>query len=98
MGPLAWTVLSIPAVAVYIALLQRQVSKPKICHCRDASRLVRYLHRFVKNNEHVLGFRKLKAPLVLYAVGDSAYSAGEYERKTHKSQILARLLLSIQKA
>ena len=78
-GALAWTVLTIPAVAVYIAFLQRQTATPKICHCRDANRLVRYLHKLVKDNEHVLVFHKLKAPLVLYAVGDSAYTAGEFE-------------------
>ena len=58
---------------MYIAFLRRH------CHCRDANRLVRYLHKLVKNSEHVLVFHKLKAPLVLYAVRDSASSAGEYE-------------------
>ena len=78
-GALAWCVLTIPAIAVYIAYLQRQVAAPKISHCRDANRLVRYLHKLVKDDQHALMYHKLNGPLVLYAVGDSAFSAGEFE-------------------
>ena len=78
-GALAWCVLTIPAIAVYIAFLQRQVAAPKIGHCRDANRLVRYLHKLVKDDQHALVYHKLSGPLVIYAVGDSAFSAGEFE-------------------
>ena len=78
-GALAWCVLTIPAIAVYIAYLQRQVAAPKISNCRDANRLVRYLHKLVKNDQHALVYHKLSGPLVIYAVGDSAFSAGEFE-------------------
>lgn len=45
----------------------------------DANRLVRYLQKLVSKNEHILILHKLTGPLVIYAVGDSAFSANEYE-------------------
>ena len=78
-GALAWGVLTIPAIAVYIAYLQRQVAAPKLRHCRDASRLVRLPHKLFKDDQYALVYHKLSGPLVIYAVGDSAFSAGEFE-------------------
>ena len=54
-------------------------SRPKISHCRAANRLVRYLHKLVRENDHALVFHALCPPLVLYAVGGSAFPAGEFE-------------------
>ena len=78
-GALVWCVLTIPAILVYIAYPQRQVVAPKMSHCRDANRLVRYLRKLVKDDHHALVYHKLSGPLVIYAVGDSAFSAFEFE-------------------
>ena len=62
-----------------LSYLQRHEHAPNHKHLVDLNRLVRFLHRLVSLNKHLLVFRQLVPPLAIVAVGDSAYSAGEYE-------------------
>ena len=78
-GGCAWVVITVPAIAVCISYLQRHEHAPQHKHLVGLSRLVRYLHRLVSLNKHVLVFRHLDPPLSLVAAGDSAYAAGEFE-------------------
>ena len=60
-GALAWLVLTIPAICVYVAYLQRHTKAPTLGHVRRGNRLLRWIRR----NKTRLGvwFRKLQGPL-----------------------------------
>ena len=60
-GALAWLVLTMPAICVYVAYLQRHTKAPTLGRVRRGNRLLRWIRR----NKTRLGvwFRKLQVPL-----------------------------------
>ena len=72
-GALAWLVLTIPAICVYVAYLQRHTKAPTMGHVRRGNRLLRWIRR----NKARLGvwFQKLRGPLMLMTLSDSAFKA-----------------------
>ena len=74
-GALAWLILPLPSICVYVALLQRQTEFPLLWHVRKANRLLRW------NRKHRdrLGvwFHPLNGPLRLAASRSQAASAKE---------------------
>ena len=66
-----------PAICMYVAFLQRQTQAPTIGHVRDANRLMRWIRKSLKS----LGvhLQRLKEPLRLGALSDSAFKAQDYE-------------------
>ncbi len=73
LGALGWLLQTRADIAPFIGNLQRAASKPKIRHLRLANRVLRYCRRVPTG----LIFRKLKPPLKVVVVADSAYSAKE---------------------
>ena len=72
-GALAWLILSVPAICVYVAFLQRHGQAPTYGHARLANRLLAWI---VKNRERLsLVYRRLKGPLRLITLSDSAFKA-----------------------
>ena len=47
-GALAWLVLTMPSICIYVAYLQRQTKSPNHGHIRRANRLLRWVHRNLK--------------------------------------------------
>ena len=76
-GALAWLILTMPAICIYVAYLQRQCQAPTIGHVRKANRLLRW----IRNNKQRLGiwFRRLKPPLRVVTLSDSAFKAQDYQ-------------------
>ena len=76
-GALAWLVLTMPCICVYVAFLQRQTQSPTLGHIRKANRLLRW----VRKHRLRLGiwFRRLSGPLRLVTISDSAFKAEEYK-------------------
>ena len=76
-GALAWLVLTMPAICVYVAYLQRHTKAPTLGHVRRGNRLLRWIRR----NKARLGvwFRKLQGPLRLITLSDSAFKAQDYQ-------------------
>ena len=44
-GALAWLVLTMPAICVYVAYLQRHTKEPTLGHVRRGNRLLRWVRR-----------------------------------------------------
>jgi len=44
-GALAWLVLTMPAICVYVAYLQRHTKAPTLGHVRRGNRLLRWIRR-----------------------------------------------------
>ena len=76
-GALAWLTLTMPAICIYVAFLQRQCKAPTIGHVRRANRLLRWIRR----NKTRLGiwFQRLKPPLSVMTLSDSAFKALDYQ-------------------
>ena len=76
-GALAWLILTMPAVCVYVASLQRHTKAPTVGHVRNANRLLQW----IRKNLTRLGvrYRRLQEPLRLIAVSDSAFKAQDYD-------------------
>ena len=76
-GALAWLILTIPAISIYVAYLQRQTKCPNMGHIRRANRLHRWLRRHFK----WLGvwFRRLRAPVRVMTLSDSAFKSQDYQ-------------------
>jgi len=72
---MAWVIVTSPVVAVYIGALQRRLKGPLVRHLRDANRVLRYL----KLRKPKLVYKKLKLPLRLVVVSDSAFTALDKE-------------------
>ena len=70
---MAWMLLTVPSVAVYISYLQRHLKEPHARHVKDANRVL----RFLKAKQHSVAYNKLTGNLKLVAVSDSAFHAGE---------------------
>ena len=70
---MAWTLLTAPAIAVYISYLQRHLKQPCAEHTRAANRVL----RFLKCREHGVNYLRMKGPFRLLAVSDSAFCASE---------------------
>ena len=72
-GALAWLTLTMVPIAVDVAWLQRQTKTPTYGHIRNANRLLRWIVR----NVATLGVRfvKLREPLELTVISDSAFKA-----------------------
>ena len=49
-GALAWLIITMPAICVYVAFLQRQSKAPTVGHIRMANRLLAWV---VKNRERL---------------------------------------------
>ena len=76
-GALAWLILTIPSIGIYVAYLQRQTKSPNMGHIRRANRLLRWLRRHSKR----LGvwFRRLRAPIRVMTLSDSAFKAQDFQ-------------------
>ena len=76
-GALAWLTLTMPAICIYVAFLQRQCKAPTLGHVRRANRLLRWIRR----NKTRLGiwFQRLKPPLRVMTLSDSAFKAQDYQ-------------------
>ena len=68
---MSWVLTTMPVVAVYVGALQRHLRQPTVQHLRDANRVLRYL----KTRKPALLYRRLKLPLKLLMVADSAFTA-----------------------
>ena len=66
-----------PSICIYVADLQRQAKSPNLGHIRRANRLLRWVRR----NLNKLGvyFRRLRAPLRVVTLSDSAFKAQDYQ-------------------
>ena len=76
-GALAWLVLTMPAICIYVAALQRSTQAPTLKHVKDANRLLEWIRKNLKQ----LGvrFKRLAEPLRLVCLSDSAFKAQEFE-------------------
>jgi hypothetical protein len=76
-GALAWLILTMPAVCVYVAFLQRHTKAPTVGHVRSANRLFLWVRKNLKR----LGVRyqRLQEPFRLVALSDSAFKAQDYD-------------------
>ena len=72
-GALAWLILTMPAICVYVAFLQRHAKEPTVGHIRLANRLLLW----IRKNLGRLGirYRRLRGPLLLITLADSAVKA-----------------------
>ena len=75
-GALAWLMVTMPAICIYVAYLQRQCQSPTWGHVRKANRLLRW----IRANKARFGtwFRRLRPPLRVVALSDSAFKAQGY--------------------
>ena len=72
-GALAWLILTMPAICVYVAYLQRHAKQPNIGHIKQANRLLIWIRR---NLEHLgLRYQPLRGPVRLITLSDSAFNA-----------------------
>ena len=72
-GALAWLILTMPAICVYVAFLQRQAKAPTVGHIITANRLLAWI---AKNRERLaVWYRRLDGPLRLIVLSDSAFKA-----------------------
>ena len=76
-GALAWLVLTIPAICIYVSYLQRHTQAPTLKHVRDANRLLKWVRKNLK--QLGIRFKRLKEPVRLVALSDSAFKAQDYE-------------------
>ena len=76
-GALAWLILTMPSICMYVSYLQRQTKAPNLGHIRRANRLLRWIRRNIKR----LGvyFRRLRTPLHVITLADSAFKAQDYQ-------------------
>ena len=69
LGGIAWCVLTMPHIAIYVAALQRAAKQPTAGHLRRLNTLVSY----AKQNPHGIHTVKLTPPVALVEVGDAAF-------------------------
>ena len=76
-GALAWLILTMPSICIYVAYLQRQTKAPNLGHIRRANRLLRWIRRNIKR----LGvyFQRLRTPVCVVTLSDSAFKAQDYQ-------------------
>ena len=76
-GAMTWLILTMPAICIYVAYLQRQTQSPTLGHVRRANRLLRW----IRSNKQRLGvwFRRLRPPLRIITLSDSAFKAQDYQ-------------------
>ena len=76
-GALAWLIMTMPSICIYVAYLQRQTQAPNLGHVRRANRFLRWIRR----NKSRLGiwFRRLRPPLRVVTLSDSAFKAQDYQ-------------------
>ena len=74
---MAWLIMTMPCMCIYVAYLQRQTQAPNLGHVRRANRLLRWIRR----NKSRLGiwFRRLRPPLRVVTLSDSAFKAQDYQ-------------------
>ena len=60
-------------ICVYVCGLQRNSKAPKAIHLKCLKRLIRYIQK----NPHGLTYKKLKLPVRMIAIGDSAFQSQE---------------------
>ena len=72
-GAIFLLIPTMPAICIYVAFLQRKTQSPTLGHVRRANRLLRW----IKRNNARLGtlFRRLKPPLRVVTLPDSAFKA-----------------------
>ena len=72
-GALAWLIMTMPAICIYVAFLQRHTQAPSLGHVRRANRLL----GLVRKNKSRLGilFRRLQPPLRVVTLSDFAFKA-----------------------
>ena len=56
-GAMAWLIMTIPAICIYVAFLQRQTQSPTLGHVRRANRLSRCTTRFTPSGTRTTGAR-----------------------------------------
>lgn len=76
-GALAWLILTMPSICVYVAYLQRDTMLPNIGHIRRANRLLRWVCPNVTRPG--LYFRRLRTPLRVITLSYSAFKARFYQ-------------------
>ena len=76
-GALAWLILTMPSICIYVAFLQRQTKAPNLGHVRRANRLLRWIRRHLK--QLGVSFRRLRPPLRVITIKDSAFKAQDYQ-------------------
>ena len=69
--------LTVPAICVYVAYLQRHTKAPTLGHVRRGNRLLRWIRR--EKTRLSVWFRKLQGPLRLVTLSDSAFKAQDYQ-------------------
>ena len=72
-GALAWLILTMPAICIYVAYLQRHTKEPTVGHVRQANRLLLWIRKNLKRLG--LRYRPLRGPLRLITLSDSAFKA-----------------------
>ena len=85
-GAMAWLIMTMPAVCIYVAFLQRQTQSPTLGHVRRANRLLRWIRRS-KSQLGIL-FRRLTPPLRVVTLSDSAFKAQDYQGLTMRGCVI----------
>ena len=65
--------LTMPAICVYVAFLQRHAKEPTVGHIRLANRLLAWVQRNTSRLD--VFYRRLRGPLRLITLSDSAFKA-----------------------
>ena len=76
-GAMAWLILTMPGIYIYVAFLQRQPPSPTLRHVRRANRLLRWIKG--SNVRLVIWFRRLQPTLRNVTLSDSAFKAQDYQ-------------------
>ena len=69
--------MTMPAICIYVAFLQRHTQAPSLGHVRRANRLLRWIRKS-KSRLGIL-FRRLQPPLRVVTLSDSAFKAQDYQ-------------------
>ena len=94
LGAIGWTVIGRADHCIYVAALQRHAKQPKNKHLRALNALLAYLKA---HPTHLL-YERLKGPLALVAVADSAYRREEHEDLVDRQlpiHVLIRFLVKL---
>ena len=85
LGGVAWVVQTRPDIAVYVGYLQRHLQNPCIKHLKQLNRVL----AFLRKTKFQLHYRKVKPPLKLMVISDSAFQANDPDCLAVKSGLIA---------
>ena len=88
-GAVAWLTLTMPAICVFVAYLQRQCSTPTCGDVRKANRLLRWIQK--RATTLGIRYKKLIGPQTLYVLSDSAFGAEEHAGLVMRGCVVARV-------